>query len=93
MLLKLVSESFYSFKNDEVYGSKFPGKWIPSTFQVLSEPFTEQNRMLGSTMKMVRYMITERYADLIEYMYSPEGGRYENERNLAVLRGIFVLEG
>jgi long-chain acyl-CoA synthetase len=91
--LKLVQESFYGFKNDDTYGSRFPGKWIPSTFQVLPEPFSEQNQMLNSTMKIVRYRITEHYADLIEYMYSQEGGRYKNERNLAVLRGMFGLEG
>jgi long-chain acyl-CoA synthetase len=44
-LLKLVQKSFYAFKNDEIYGSRFPGKWIPSAFQVLPEPFSEQNRM------------------------------------------------
>ena len=91
-LIEIIQESFYAFKNDKIYGSRFPGKWIPSTFQVLPESFSEQNRMLNSTMKMVRYRITEHYTDLIEYMYSQEGGRYGNERNLAVLRGMFGRE-
>lgn len=60
---------------------------------MLPEPFSEQNRMLNSTMKMVRYRITEHYADLIECMYSQEGGRYGNERNLTVLREMFGFEG
>jgi len=90
-LLEIVQESVYRFRSDEVYGSRFPGKWIPSTFQILQEPFSEKNRMLNSAMKMVRYKITEGYADLIEYMYSAGGGRYKNDRNIEILRALFGL--
>lgn len=62
--------------------AKFPSLWTPSTFQLITEPFTEQNKMINSTMKMVRYKITEVYRDRIEYMYNEEGKNHINPLNL-----------
>jgi long-chain acyl-CoA synthetase len=63
----------------------FPERWLPSAFAVLSEPFTEQNQMINSTMKMVRGKIEKAYADRIEYVYTAEGKQTLNEKNLASL--------
>ena len=46
----------------------FPERWLPATFAVLSEPFTEQNQMINSTMKMVRGKIEKAYAARLEYI-------------------------
>ena len=51
----------------------FPERWLPSTFAVLPEPFTEQNQMINSTMKMVRGKIEKAYAKRIDYLYTAEG--------------------
>lgn len=32
----------------------FPDRWLPATFAILPEPFTKQNGMVNSTMKVVR---------------------------------------
>lgn len=63
----------------------FPHRWLPSTFAVLPEPFTEQNGMINSTMKVVRGKVEKAYADRINYMYTPEGKNIFNEMNLSSL--------
>ncbi|MBO7269238.1 MAG: long-chain fatty acid--CoA ligase, partial [Bacteroidales bacterium] len=60
----------------------FPHRWLPSTFAVLPEPFTEQNGMVNSTMKIVRGKVEKAYAERIEHMYTPEGKNIMNEMNI-----------
>lgn len=81
-LLDKIWENLNSWKNDSSSTVKFPALWTPSTFQLIAEPFNEQNKMINSSMKMVRYKITEIYKDKIEYMYSEDGKKYTNEWNI-----------
>jgi long-chain acyl-CoA synthetase len=66
----------------------FPERWLPSTFAVLEEPFTEQNRFLNSTLKMVRGRIEEHYADRIAELHRAEGANVCNARNRAAIAGL-----
>jgi long-chain acyl-CoA synthetase len=52
---------------------------------VLPEPWTEQNHLVNSTMKVVRGKVEDYYRDRIEYAYTPEGKELINEKNLAAL--------
>jgi long-chain acyl-CoA synthetase len=63
----------------------FPERWLPSTFAVLEEPFTEQNRFLNSTMKMVRGRIEEAYRDRIAELHRAEGANVCNAKNRAAV--------
>jgi long-chain acyl-CoA synthetase len=81
VLLKAIKQDFYRFKETAVYRNQFPEKWIPSTFQIAPEPFTEQNHMINSMLKMVRHKIQESYHDRIEAMYTPEGSNAVNDLN------------
>ena len=67
---------------DAELGGMFPDRWLPSTFAVLAEPFTEQNQMINSTMKMVRGKIEKAYAQRIESLYTAEGKNIYNDDNL-----------
>jgi long-chain acyl-CoA synthetase len=82
VLIKAIKFDFYRFKETEEYRNMFPEKWIPSTFQIVNEPFTEQNHMINSSMKMVRHKIQEIYHDRIEVMYTPEGSNVVNDLNI-----------
>lgn len=73
VLVKEIKRSFYKFKNEKDYANKFPEKWIPAVFRIVLEPFSEENKMINSTMKMVRYKIVEAYNQDIKEMY--ENGR------------------
>ncbi len=68
----------------------FPPRWLPSAIWVLKENFTEQNKMINSTMKMVRPYITEHYKDTFAYLYTPEAKNINNDKNMANIRDIYA---
>ena len=82
---KLESELAKYRKGGEFEGM-FPERWLPTTFAVLAEPFTEQNQMINSTMKMVRGKIEKAYAARIDYMYTAEGKQTQNQQNIDALK-------
>ncbi len=86
-LASLLGEEFARLRTGDRYRSRFPSQWIPSVFRILPEAFSEENRMINSTMKMVRYRIIERYADEIESMYAAD--RDADAENLQLLRELF----
>jgi len=67
------------------HAGDFPSKWLPATFAILGEGFTEQNSFLNSTLKMVRGRITEFYKNRLDYMYTPEGKDVYNQQNLTIV--------
>ena len=70
------------------YESMFPHRWIPAAFGIIGEGFTEENKLLNSTMKMVRGKVNERYDELIKYINTSEGKRFDNEKNIeAIING------
>lgn len=83
--LEKLEKEIAKFKRGGEFEGMFPERWLPSAFAVLSEPFTEQNQMINSTMKMVRGKIEKAYADRIEYVYTAEGKQTLNAKNLASL--------
>ncbi|MBB6479199.1 AMP-dependent synthetase/ligase [Spirochaeta isovalerica] len=85
-LLEKIWEKLNAWQADG--SSRFPSLWTPSTFQLITEPFSEQNKMINSTMKMVRYKITETYQDRIDFMYSDLGKVHINEPNINAAREI-----
>jgi long-chain acyl-CoA synthetase len=64
----------------------FPGVWLPTTFAILDEPFTEANGFINSTMKMVRWKIIRHYQDRIDRLYTPEGKDPFNGLNREAVR-------
>ena len=82
---QLVKDQFMAFMDDATYKSVFPKKWVPKTFLISSENFTEDNLMVNSTLKMVRYKITERYRKEIDLMNTPGGSKQIDKLNLKVL--------
>ncbi|MBN2892223.1 MAG: AMP-binding protein [Bacteroidales bacterium] len=83
-LYKAINISIQNIVNVPQYAGKFQNKWIPSLFRIAPEQFTEENKMINSTMKMVRYKITENYRNLIDEMYEPNA-KSNNEHNLKLL--------
>ncbi len=67
------------------FGGMFPARWLPATVAFLDEPFTEQNKLMNSTMKIVRPAIVKYYKDVLDYLYTPEGKELLNQRNKEVI--------
>ena len=82
--VKKIESELNKYKKGGEFEGMFPERWLPSTFAVLKEPFTEQNQMINSTMKMVRGKIEKAYAERIDYLYTAEGKKIMNEQNLNV---------
>ena len=84
--LRRIEKAVNNFKKGGEFEGQFPERWLPSCFAVLAEPFTEQNQMINSTMKMVRGKIEKAYAERIAYLYTAEGKALENKQNIDALK-------
>jgi long-chain acyl-CoA synthetase len=87
-VLRRLEREIDAYRAGGKHAGMFPERWLPSTFAVLEEPFTEQNRFLNSTMKMVRGRIEEHYGDRIAELHRAEGAKVCNARNRAVIAGL-----
>ena len=72
-IVEMVQADLNEYKKGGKYEGQFPERWLPATFALLDEPFTEQNHLINSTMKVVRGKVEEHFADRLEAMYTPEG--------------------
>ena len=86
LALKKIQEIINSYKSGGVNEGEFPERWLPTAIGILPEPFTEQNHLLNSTMKMVRGKIEERYKERLDYLFTPAGKNIVNDYNLLSLR-------
>lgn len=91
-LLDYIKAESLCFKKMDEYKNQFPAKWVPSVFALIEEPFTEKNHMINSTLKMVRYRITEAYRGRIDNLYGAEGAQVHNSENLDVVEKLFGLK-
>lgn len=87
-LIHRLEEEFNTYKKNGPNGGIFPERWLPTTFGVLEEGFTEENKLLNSTMKMVRGRINKRYDEKIKYLYTPEGKKPVNKVNLETIGNL-----
>lgn len=88
--IKLIEKEFAKYNSGGEFENLFPQRWLPSAIGILSEPFTEDNGMINSTLKMVRYKVTNHHADLISYLYTPEGKKLFNEKNKLSIRNLLT---
>lgn len=85
-MLRIIQAEVDTYRPGGKHAGLFPEKWLPAAIIVGDTPFTEQNGMLNTTMKMVRGKVEKFYADRIEYAMTPEGKQLFNEKNLESLK-------
>jgi len=86
--ITFVNNELAKFKSGGEFEGMFPDRWLPATFALLGEPFTEQNGMVNSTMKVVRGKVEKAYSDRIDGLYTPEGKNIFNQANVIVAKEI-----
>ena len=90
--LAKVAQAIYGevdkYRTGGIYADEFPDRWLPGALAIVDEPFTEQNGLVNSTMKIVRGKVEEYFADRIEYVYTPEGKKAANPKNLESIKQI-----
>lgn len=85
MALNKLQREINEYRKGGKYEGIFPERWLPTAVAVLPEPFTEQNGLVNSTMKIVRGKVEEHYKDRIEALYSADGKNIVNENNISAL--------
>ena len=85
---KAIGAEVDKYRTGGVYADEFPDRWLPGALAIVGEAFTEQNGLVNSTMKVVRGKVEEYFADRIEYVYTPEGKKIDNPKNLESIAQI-----
>jgi long-chain acyl-CoA synthetase len=83
--LAVFQEAIDSFRRGGEREGLFETEWLPAAFAVLGEGFTEDNRMLNSSLKLVRRRVTEFYRSRLDHLYTPEGKDPLNKRNRTII--------
>ncbi|MGE5741643.1 MAG: AMP-dependent synthetase/ligase, partial [Candidatus Aminicenantes bacterium RBG_16_66_30] len=83
--LRLLGRQIDAFREGGARAGEFPARWLPAAVAVLGEAFTEQNRLLNSTLKMVRGRITDFYRDRLDHLFTPEAKDIANARNRTII--------
>ena len=68
--------------------AKYRDRWVPAVIALADEPFTEQNGLVNSTMKVVRNKVEKYFEEAIAYAYTAEGKVIDNERNIEAMRKL-----
>ncbi len=84
--LKILQAEIDQYKTGGEKEEMFPDRWLPATFVVLPEAFTQDNGLLNTTMKMVRGKIGDYFDKELEFLYSPLAKNIENDVNIAALK-------
>ena len=84
-MLDILQKEVDTYKKGGKHEGMFPERWLPTAIGICDEEFTIANKMMNSTMKIVRGKVEEHYADLLDYLYTAEGKDIKNPRNVEAL--------
>jgi len=85
--LKLINNELNKYFKGE-FQNMFPHRWLPSAIGILPEALTEENKMINSTMKMVRNKVISTYKEQLHFLFTPEGKNILNETNISNMRKL-----
>ena len=83
---KIIASEVAKYRSGGDFADEFPDRWVPAVIAIADEPFTEQNGLVNSTMKVVRNKVEKHFADAIAHAYTPEGKAVDNNRNILALK-------
>ncbi len=80
--LQKINNELKQYTKGGLYESMFPQRWLPTAIGILPEAFSEENKMINSTMKMVRNVVVSKYKSIIHFLYTPEGKNILHKMNI-----------
>ncbi len=86
--LKLLQSELNAYKTGGKYQDMFPQRWMPTAVGVLPEAFTEENKLVNSTMKVVRDKVITYFKDYVDFLYTPEGKNVLNSKNKETIQNF-----
>lgn len=86
LALTKIQREVNEYKSGGKHEGIFPERWLPTAIALIGEPFTEQNGLVNSTMKIIRGKVEERYNDRIESLYTvSEAKNIINDANIKAI--------
>lgn len=85
-ILELIKQGIGYFKSGGKGENLFPQRWLPAAMGIVPEAFTEENKLINTTMKVVRSKVEEYFSQELEFLYTPEGKDIANANNVTNLR-------
>lgn len=83
--LELIQKGINHYKKGGKDGGLFPERWLPASFSIANEAYTEANGLVNSTMKVIRGKVEKKYADSIQKLYTAEGKDIFNADNIKMI--------
>jgi long-chain acyl-CoA synthetase len=81
-ILSEIVKELGEFKTGGKHQDMFPQRWLPATIIILPEPLTESNKMLNSSLKVVRRLVEKTYKNEIDFLFTTEGKDIMNNKNI-----------
>ncbi|MDD3079618.1 MAG: AMP-binding protein [Paludibacter sp.] len=83
--LNKIQREINEYRKGGKFEGIFPERWLPAGIAIADEPFTEQNGLVNSTMKIVRGKVEERYAKRMEKLYEAGGKEIISDENIMAI--------
>lgn len=87
--IKKINDELKQYSKGGIYESMFPQRWMPTAIGILPEAFSEDNKMLNSTLKMVRNKVANSHKELIHLLYTPQGKNIYHKSNIENYKKYF----
>lgn len=84
---QILESEINAYRKGGKFDLLFPERWIPSTFAILEEGFTEQNGMMNSTLKIIRHKVCSNNQARINDLYS-DGKQTTAIKNIDILKKL-----
>ncbi|WP_372754366.1 long-chain fatty acid--CoA ligase [Labilibaculum sp.] len=79
--LEILQKELNQYRPGGKHEDMFPHRWLPTAVGILPEAFTEENKLLNSTMKVVRDKVVTYFKEDVDFLYTPEGKNMLNSKN------------
>lgn len=83
--LRRIQKEVDQYKKGGHLEGMFPERWLPAAIAIIGEPFSEDNKLINSTLKMVRGKIKDYYQDRLEHLFTPYAKDICNEQNKIIV--------
>lgn len=86
----ILGEEIDRYRTGGIYAGEFPDRWLPAGLTIVDEPFTEQNGLVNSTMKIVRNRVETHFRSRLDDLYGPDGKQIRNAKNIDALKKLLA---
>jgi len=88
-VLNKIQSEIDAYLLDGDYQDMFPQRWLPAAIGILDEAFTEENKLVNSTMKVVRGKVIDYHKSRLDALYTPSCKNILNELNYGSVKKLF----